>query len=193
MPAKRITAIAVGAVVLTAAGAGAAYWAFHRKPEPLRLPGTVEVQEVRLSSKIGGRVKAVLVREGERLQPGQVLVELEAPELEAQREQAQRKRDQAASSLEKLLTGARPEEVAVSDAAVTAAEARVVRVKAGWREEEIEQARKELAAAQAEVELAKVEWDRERFLAPKGSSTESRYDTVSIVPGGPTIEVTITR
>ena len=177
MPAKRITAIAVGAVVLTAASAGAAYWAFHRKPEPLRLPGTVEVQEVRLSSKIGGRVKAVLVREGERLQPGQVLVELEAPELEAQREQAQRKRDQAASSLEKLLTGARPEEVAVADAAVTAAEARVVRVKAGWREEEIEQARKELAAAQAEVELAKVEWHRERFLAPKGSSTESRYDT----------------
>src|SRR3954469_15580465 len=93
MPTKRV--IAIGAVLLLAAAGTGAYWMFHRKPAPLRLPGTVEIQEVRLSSRIGGRVKAVLVREGERLRPGQVLCEFEAPELEAQREQARQKRDQA--------------------------------------------------------------------------------------------------
>src|SRR5947208_9650960 len=124
MPTKRVAAIAIGAVVLlTAAGAGA-YWPFHHKPQPLRLPGTVEVQEVRLSSKIGGRVKAVAVHDGEMLKPGQVLVELEAPELEAQRDQAQQKRAAAGATLEKLLNGARPEEVTVADAAVKAAEAK---------------------------------------------------------------------
>lgn len=174
MRAKRF--IAVG-LILLAVGAGLGfYWPFHRTPAPLRLPGTVEIQEVRLSSRIGGRVKAVAVREGQLLKPGEVLVEFEAPELEAMRDQARQKRAAAASSLEKLLAGARPEEVAVADAAVVAAEARLTRVKAGWREEEIEQARKDLAAIQAEVELARAEWDRERFLAPKGASTESRFD-----------------
>jgi multidrug resistance efflux pump len=170
--------IAVGLVLVLTAGAGLGfYWSFHRKPAPLRLPGTVEIQEVRLSSRIGGRVKSIAVREGQLLKPNDVLAEFEAPELEAQRDQSRQKRAAAAASLEKLLAGARTEEVAVADAAVVAAEAKVTRVKAGWRDEEIEQARKELTAIQAEVELAKAEWDRERFLAPKGSSTESRFDT----------------
>jgi HlyD family secretion protein len=174
MPAKRWIAIAA---VLVAVGAGLGFWwPFHRTPEPMRLPGTVEIQEVRLSSKIGGRVKAVRVREGDLLQTGQVLCELEAPELEAQREQAKRKRDQAAASLERLMNGARPEEIAVADAAVGTAEAKLTLVKAGWRAEEIEQARKDLAAITAQLDLAKLEWDRQRAL-PKSVTTETQFDT----------------
>ena len=41
---KKIVGVVLG---LVAVGAG---------PEVLRLPGTVEVQEVRLGSKVGGRV-----------------------------------------------------------------------------------------------------------------------------------------
>lgn len=175
MPAKRVIAVTV--VVVAAAASLGAYWSFHRHPDPIRLPGTVEIQEVRLSSRIGGRVKAVAVQEGQLVQPGQILAEFEAPELEAQRDQARQRRMQVAAALEKLLNGARAEDGAIADAAVTVAEANLKRVKAGWRDEEKEQARKDLAAAQAEAELAKVEWDRERFLAPKGVSTESRFDT----------------
>ena len=40
----------------------------------LRLPGTVEVQEVRLGSKLGGRIAEVLVREGENVEAGRGLV-----------------------------------------------------------------------------------------------------------------------
>src|SRR5688500_11935499 len=101
MRTKRV--IAVG-LVLLAVGAGLGfYWPSHGKPDPLRLPGTVEVQEVRLSSRIGGRVKAVAVREGQMLKPGDVLVEFEAPELEAMRDQARQRRAAAAAALEKLL------------------------------------------------------------------------------------------
>jgi multidrug resistance efflux pump len=177
MSARRWIAVAIVLVAVAAAAGGGIYWSTHRMPEPMRLSGTVEIQEVRLSSKIGGRIKAVLVREGAVLQPGQVLCELEAPELEAQREQARRKRDQAAAALEKLMNGARPEEIAVADAAVATAEAKLALIKAGWRTEEVEQARKDLAALVAQLDLAKVEWDRERVLAPSRASTESRFDT----------------
>src|SRR5438093_402268 len=60
---------------------------FRPRSESLRLSGVVEIQEVRLGSKIGGRVAEVLVIEGDIAQPGQVLVRFEAPELEAQRDQ----------------------------------------------------------------------------------------------------------
>jgi HlyD family secretion protein len=176
MPAKAKRAVAIGVVLVAVAAALGFYWPFHRKPKPLQLPGTVEVQEVRLSSKIGGRVKAVAVHDGQVLKPNQVLVEIEAPELEAQRDQAQQRRSAAAATLEKLLNGARPEEVAVAEAAVKSAEAKVVRVKAGWREEEIEQARKDLAAMNAEVESARYELERQKWLAPKGASSESNFD-----------------
>jgi HlyD family secretion protein len=105
-----------------------------------------------------------------------VLCELEAPELEAQREQAKRKRDQAAASLEKLMNGARPEEIAVADAAVGTAEAKLNLVKAGWRAEEIEQVRKDVAALAAQFDLAKQEWDRQRAL-PRAATTETQFDT----------------
>ena len=45
---------------------------FWRNPEALQLPGVVEIQEVRLGSKIGGRVAEVLVREGDIAEPGQL-------------------------------------------------------------------------------------------------------------------------
>src|SRR5215471_1463160 len=78
--------IGIGLIVSLAAASGS-WWLLRERGAELRLQGTVEVQEVRLGSKIGGRVAEVLIREGDLVQAGQVLVRLEAPELEAQREQ----------------------------------------------------------------------------------------------------------
>ena len=44
------------AAVLVALGF---FWPFGGRPETLRLPGIVEIQEVRLGSKVGGRVAEV--------------------------------------------------------------------------------------------------------------------------------------
>jgi HlyD family secretion protein len=173
----RVTTIVVVAVLAVAAVVGVGYyWRLHQSADELRLPGTVEVQEVRLSSRIGGRVKEVHVREGQVLRAGEALATLEAPELEAQREQVYRQREAALAALERSRNGARPEERAVAEAAVRVAEAKLAHVKAGWRDEEVEQARKELAAQEAELEFARVELARELFLAPKGASTESKLD-----------------
>ena len=58
--------------------------------EPVRqeVSGTVETDQVRVASRYGGRVKAVLAAEGEALAPGRVIVELEAAELGARLDQA---------------------------------------------------------------------------------------------------------
>jgi multidrug resistance efflux pump len=78
-------------LVTTAAGAVASvawFWPRGDRTDERRLPGTVEVQEVRLGSKVGGRVAAVAVREGDLVEPGTVLVRFDAPDWEAKRDQA---------------------------------------------------------------------------------------------------------
>src|SRR5437762_1001407 len=70
-------------LVAVAVGLGF-FWPFGQPNNVLRLPGVVEVQEVRLGSKIGGRVAEVSMVEGAIVETGHVLVRFEQPELEAQ-------------------------------------------------------------------------------------------------------------
>jgi HlyD family secretion protein len=57
------------------------HYSLGADPGVVRLPGTVEVQEVRLGSKVGGRVPEVLVAEGDIVLPDQVLARFDVPEL----------------------------------------------------------------------------------------------------------------
>jgi len=55
---------------------------------PRSVSGTIETDEVHIASRYGGRVEKILAEEGAALKAGQVLVQLEAAELRARREQA---------------------------------------------------------------------------------------------------------
>src|SRR5258707_7334658 len=68
---KRILIVVVllGAV---AVGLGF-FWPFRQRGPSLQLPGVVEIQEIHLGSKIGGRVADVLVKEQDLVEPRQVL------------------------------------------------------------------------------------------------------------------------
>src|SRR6478609_5031513 len=127
---------------------------YQQQPKEMRLPGTVEIQEVRLSSRVGGRVAKVLVSESQLIEPGQVIVELEMPELDAQRGQLVAQKEAAQAVLSRLVNGARKEEIAASKAAVDTAAARLERMQHGYREEEKEQARQELQAVDADLQNA---------------------------------------
>ena len=64
MSVNKKTAL-IAFLLLAAAAAGVSfYWPFHNG-NVLQLPGIVEIQDVRLGSKIGGRVAEVLVKEGD--------------------------------------------------------------------------------------------------------------------------------
>ena len=170
--------ILVATVVLTVVGLGAGfYWPFGYSERLRRLPGVVEIQEVRLSSKVGGRVARVVVAEGDLVQAGQPLVYLDVPELQAQYEQARARLQAAEADLEKAMNGARCEEKAAAKAAMEAARARWQRLKAGSRLEEIEQAESELAAAEADLKVAQRDWDRAARLYPRQAISDADRDT----------------
>jgi multidrug resistance efflux pump len=165
-------------IVLVAVGAAAAgyYWRLTAPVTELWLPGTVETQEVRLSSRVGGRVVKLYVREGEKLEAGQAILELEMPELEAQRKQLEAQIAAAQADVSKAEAGPREEEKAAAKASVEAAQARLARMRYGYRTEEREQAKSELMAVEAQLENARQELNRERALLGRGATTVEIYD-----------------
>ncbi len=71
-----------------AAGGGWYYWNAQRNALPAELyagNGRVESDQVDIAAKTAGRLSAVLVREGDMVQPGQVIARIDSSELEAQR------------------------------------------------------------------------------------------------------------
>jgi HlyD family secretion protein len=86
MTRKRVVIIVL---VVAAIAAGAAYaggW-FHRDTA-LQGSGTVEARDIRVGSKIAGRIDKVLVREGDKVKAGQVLVTFDDREMMATLQQS---------------------------------------------------------------------------------------------------------
>jgi multidrug resistance efflux pump len=158
------------------AAASGCWWLLRGRDAELRLQGTVEVQEVRLGPTIGGRVAEVLIREGKPVQPGQVLVRLEAPELEAQREQWLARVQATSAALDRMRNGARAEEREAAEAAAEAAQARYERLKAGSRVEEIRQAEAELKSEEATLAAAQKELSRTQWLVARDAGKPAEYD-----------------
>src|SRR5262245_55026703 len=167
------------AIVLIAAlgGTSAGLW-FHFNPRQheLRLPGTVESQEVRLSSRVGGRVSKVYVDDGAVLEAGAKVIELEMPELDAQRAQLVAQKQAAEAVLAKLIEGPRKQEIAAAKAAVDAAQARLDLMHAGFRPEETEQVAGDLASARAELANARTDMERERNLLAQKATSQGNFD-----------------
>jgi multidrug resistance efflux pump len=164
-------------VLLLVVGAGLGLWWYQRAPsDELRLPGVVEMQEVRLGSKIGGRVAEVKTAEGEIVNAKDPLVIFATPELDAQRKQFKAKLDLAVADWEKAKNGPRPEERRSAAAAFEAADARCDRMVAGPRQEEIDQAASELEASRVDLQLAREDFKRAEELYRKPSISQAEYD-----------------
>jgi multidrug resistance efflux pump len=144
--------------------------------QTLTFSGVVESREVRTGSRAGGRVQDVLVREGDVVQPGQLLVRLEAYDLADGRDEARARAREAEATLAKLREGPRPEEVTQARAAAGAALAELQRLQNGARPEEIERAQAELQAAAAELENASTAYGRYRTLAASGVISRQAFD-----------------
>ena len=80
-------------------------------------------QEIKLASRVVGRLKEVSVNDGDPIRKGQVVAVLENNDLLAQVEQARASVLRAQAAMEKLQNGARPEERAASRAAMDEAQA----------------------------------------------------------------------
>jgi HlyD family secretion protein len=123
--------------------------------------GYVEATDVRVSSKVAGRVAEVHAVEGARVEAGAVLVTLSTTELDFAIERARAERDQAAAQVELLLAGARREDIDQAEAQAAAAESEQKAVEA------------ELASARAD------EARFEQLLRNRAGSTKQRDDAVT--------------
>ena len=144
--------------------------------KPFEWAGTVEARTVTVGSRTGGRVKKLAVQEGDRVTPGQVLVELEAGDLDAQRAIAAAQFEQATAALDKLKKGARPEEIAQAQAHAAEASAALAETRHGSRVEEIATAEAHLAQAQALVDKAQLDADRAHRLLAVAAIAKAEAD-----------------
>ncbi len=84
------------------------------KPVGYRLQGQVEARQYSVSSKVPGRIGEVLVRKGDRVEPGQLIFTIFSPELDAKLEQARAGRDAAGAMSDMAEKGARSQEIAAA-------------------------------------------------------------------------------
>jgi HlyD family secretion protein len=116
----------------------------------IHLNGRIEAPTVDLAPKVAGRVVNVLVREGDRVKAGTLLVRLDLGE--------------TAISVEREQAGVR------------SAEARAQDFEAGSRESEISAAQAELTDRRAALSLAEKEAERQKFLLDRKVGTQRDLD-----------------
>src|SRR5258708_18548001 len=165
---RKLILILLAAVVAVAATALYAGW-FHRVTA-LQGSGTVEARNIRVGSKIGGRIDKVLVREGDSVQPGRVLITFDDKELKASLEQSR-------ANAEKAQRGYRPEEIAEARAAAAQAKAEYELKKNGYRLEDIATEQADLDRAKADEIRTHLDFDRYDALAKKDLVSKQQRDT----------------
>lgn len=162
-------------VLIVAALIGVLVWS-RQRVQPLVVSGFIEADEIRLGSRVGGRVLVVHVSEGDTVGKGDKLVELDPFDLKEREAVQVAARDRARLEYEKLSQGFRTEEVAQAQARVKQWEARVEKLKNGPRPQEIETARSELKVADANLQLARDNHRRIQELYTQQSTTQQIYD-----------------
>lgn len=123
---------------------------FRAHNQGLLLQGEVDAPEVIVASKAKGRVIERLIKRGDYVKSGQLMIQLESPELVAQLRSAQATRDEAKAQLEQSLNGT--------------------------REENIRNLRASLAQSEAQYRNAQNDYNRTISVAGKGYISESELD-----------------
>ncbi|HWY27323.1 MAG TPA: efflux RND transporter periplasmic adaptor subunit [Candidatus Angelobacter sp.] len=166
MNRKRIVILGA-AVIAIAATALSAGW-FHRDTT-LQGSGTVEARNIRVGSKVGGRIDKVLVREGDFVQPGQILITFDDKELQAALEQSR-------AAAEKSQRGFRREEIAEVRAAAAQAKADYEQRRNGYRQEDIAAAQSDLERAKADEVRTHLDFERYDALAKNDLVSKQQRD-----------------
>ncbi|MBL1209238.1 efflux RND transporter periplasmic adaptor subunit [Geminocystis sp. GBBB08] len=131
---------------------------------------------VTVKSEVDGRISQILVKEGETVQGGQVILTVESDELQAELAQAQAQLENAQARLTELKTGSRIEDIDQAKAELNQAIARLNNAREGARPEEIAQAQAQVESAQAELELADERVKRYRNLQREGAISQDQFE-----------------
>ncbi len=147
------------------------------QPQSNYVSGLIESEEIRLGSRIGGRVKRVLVAEGDRVTKSMPLVEFEPYDLNEREQQAVSVLAEREAVLKKMKTGMRDEEIAQAKSRYDRAREQLSLTQEGARPEEITAAENRLTVAKSELKLAKREYDRISSLHQQNAISKSEFDS----------------
>lgn len=114
--------VAVALVLLFFGGRAAGWWGAD-DAAPTRLYGNVEIREVELGFRVGGRISQLLVDEGDTVAAGQELARLDQTPLRDRLAGADARAAAAAAMVDKDASGNRPQDIRVAEAALIDAEA----------------------------------------------------------------------
>ncbi len=146
-------------------------------PQDDRVTGFIEADEIRLGSRVGGRVAKVLVEEGQDVEAGTVLVELEPFDLLEREAEQQLLLAAREAEYQRFLVGFREEEKLQAKAKLDQLVAALELLQAGPRKQEIEAARGRLAVAEAEKKLAEQGLQRVQQLSNSNAASQQELDT----------------
>lgn len=122
--------------------------------EELTLYGNVDIREVDMAFRVGGRIEDIPVEEGDKVSEGQLLATLDTATLESR--------------------------MRAADAQLAQAQADLARVRSGSREQEVAQARARVDAAEAAARNAREDYTRRQPLVEPGAISRSQWqDTVA--------------
>ena len=122
----------------------------------LRIHGTLETDDARLSFKVAGRLVERAVDEGARVAAGDLLARLDDTELAQELAVKSAEAAGAAAALAEVEAGARPQEIAAMEAMLRSAEAERDRAEFEFKRQEALRASD--VSAQREFEVARAGW-----------------------------------
>lgn len=178
---KLLRIVVLLAVLGIAVGLGYRY--LQRTEAPgnlLHLFGNIDIRQIQLAFHDTGRIQRILVQEGQRVQAGELLAELDPARYEAAAAQAAAQVAAQKEVLARLVAGSRPEEIAEARARVNAAEAVLREAGLTHRRAKILAgpqyvSQQQLDSAEASLNTARANLDREQqalTLAVKGPREE---------------------
>ncbi len=139
------------AIAAVAAGGWFIYQRYVLDDGPSRVfYGNVDIREVTLGFRVGGRVERMMFDEGDRVKAGGLLAVLDKETFE--------------------------EELALREAQVSEARAKLAKLEAGSRPQEIERARADVEAGEAALENARARYGRQETLVRKDFASEAAFD-----------------
>ena len=168
MKLKPVIIVIVLIAIVIAAGFFFGGW-FHHDPG-LQGSGTVEARNIRVGSEVGGRIDKVLVREGDIVAAGQVLMTFDEKELLASLSQSR-------ANAEKAKRGYRREDIEEARAAAMQAKADYEMRKNGYRKEDIAAAQADVDRAAADEIRSSLDFQRYDALAKKDLVSKQQLDS----------------
>ncbi len=151
MKQKRVIIIAAVLALLVAAIATRGFGLFANEDDArLTLYGNVDIREVDLGFRVGGRINTIDVEEGARVKAGDLLATLDNASIESRKRQA--------------------------NAEVAMAQANLTKLRNGNRMQDIAQARARFAAAQISASAAEKDYRRRAPLVEPGAISRDAWD-----------------